>query len=151
MSTQPAGSCSTRMIRRGFSHAPTSRSFLPDSTGKKLDRSLMSSLSKEWFGTAGTGCFTTAERTSTWGSQQHPCTECSAFTRRVPLHSQSAAAPAIECAHFRIVSASGGVLGWIPICFCSLMMGLQFLVVLFVYPETKGVSLEEMQQRLGIA
>jgi len=24
-------------------------------------------------------------------------------------------------------------------------------VVLFVYPETKGVSLEEMQKRLGIA
>jgi hypothetical protein len=31
------------------------------------------------------------------------------------------------------------------------MMGLQFLVVLFFYPETKGVSLEEMQRKLGIA
>jgi hypothetical protein len=31
------------------------------------------------------------------------------------------------------------------------MMVLQFFVVLFVYPETKGVSLEEMQKRLGIA
>ena len=30
-------------------------------------------------------------------------------------------------------------------------MAFQFLVVLFVYPETKGVSLEEMQKRLGIA
>jgi len=31
------------------------------------------------------------------------------------------------------------------------MMALQFLVVLFVYPETKGVSLEAMQRKLGIA
>jgi len=28
---------------------------------------------------------------------------------------------------------------------------LQFLVVLFVYPETKGLSLEELQKKLGIA
>jgi translation elongation factor EF-1beta len=28
---------------------------------------------------------------------------------------------------------------------------VQFLVVLTVYPETKGVSLEEMQKKLGIA
>ena len=27
---------------------------------------------------------------------------------------------------------------------------VQFLVVLFVYPETKGVSLEQMQHQLGI-
>jgi hypothetical protein len=31
------------------------------------------------------------------------------------------------------------------------MMVLQFFVVLFVYPETKGISLEEMQKKLGIA
>jgi len=30
-------------------------------------------------------------------------------------------------------------------------MGRQFFVVLFVYPETKGVSLEHMQKKLGIA
>jgi SP family arabinose:H+ symporter-like MFS transporter len=30
-------------------------------------------------------------------------------------------------------------------------MGLQFFVVLVVYPETKGVSLEQMQKKLGIA
>ena len=29
--------------------------------------------------------------------------------------------------------------------------GLQFFVVLFVFPETKGVSLEQMQKKLGIA
>jgi hypothetical protein len=31
------------------------------------------------------------------------------------------------------------------------MMVLQFFVVLLVYPETKGVSLEEMQKKMGIA
>jgi len=30
------------------------------------------------------------------------------------------------------------------------MMVLQFFVVLFFYPETKGVTLEQMQHRLGI-
>jgi SP family arabinose:H+ symporter-like MFS transporter len=30
------------------------------------------------------------------------------------------------------------------------MMVLQFFVVLFVYPETKGVSLEEMEKRIAI-
>jgi hypothetical protein len=28
---------------------------------------------------------------------------------------------------------------------------LQFFVVLFTYPETKGVTLEQMQKQLGIA
>jgi hypothetical protein len=31
------------------------------------------------------------------------------------------------------------------------MMVLQFFVVLFIYPETKGISLEMMQKKLGIA
>jgi SP family arabinose:H+ symporter-like MFS transporter len=31
------------------------------------------------------------------------------------------------------------------------MMVLQFIVVLLVYPETKGLSLEELQRKLGIA
>jgi hypothetical protein len=35
--------------------------------------------------------------------------------------------------------------------FFALMMVLQFFVVLFVYPETKGLSLEEMQKKLGIS
>jgi MFS transporter, SP family, arabinose:H+ symporter len=30
-------------------------------------------------------------------------------------------------------------------------MLVQFFVVLWVYPETKGVSLEELQKKLGIA
>jgi len=32
----------------------------------------------------------------------------------------------------------------------SAMMALQFFVVLFVFPETKGLSLEQMQKKLGI-
>jgi SP family arabinose:H+ symporter-like MFS transporter len=36
----------------------------------------------------------------------------------------------------------------IPFMFFSAMMVVQFLVVLFVYPETKGVTLEEMQKKL---
>jgi len=41
--------------------------------------------------------------------------------------------------------------GGYPFVFFSAMMVVQFFVVLFVYPETKGVSLEEMQRKLGIA
>jgi sugar porter (SP) family MFS transporter len=40
--------------------------------------------------------------------------------------------------------------GAYPFMFFSLMMVLQFFVVLFLYPETKRVTLEQMQQRLGI-
>ncbi len=38
----------------------------------------------------------------------------------------------------------------IPFVFFGFMMVVQFFVVLFFYPETKGYSLEEMQHRLGI-
>ena len=41
--------------------------------------------------------------------------------------------------------------GGYPFVFFSIMMVVQFFVVLLVYPETKGVSLEEMQRKLGIA
>jgi len=46
-----------------------------------------------------------------------------------------------------LASSSGGY----PFVFFAAMMVLQFFVVLFVYPETKGVSLEKMQRKLGIA
>jgi SP family arabinose:H+ symporter-like MFS transporter len=39
----------------------------------------------------------------------------------------------------------------IPFMFFSVMMVLQFFVVLFIYPETKGVTLEEMQKRLKVS
>jgi len=47
----------------------------------------------------------------------------------------------------RMASSSGAY----PFVFFSLMMVVQFFVVLFVYPETKGVSLEEMQKRMAIS
>jgi sugar porter (SP) family MFS transporter len=39
----------------------------------------------------------------------------------------------------------------IPFVFFAVMMVLQFFVVLLIYPETKGVSLEEMQKKLTAA
>ena len=48
---------------------------------------------------------------------------------------------------FPLLAASSG--GY-PFVFFSAMMVLQFFVVLFMYPETKGVTLEEMQKKLGI-
>jgi sugar porter (SP) family MFS transporter len=39
----------------------------------------------------------------------------------------------------------------LPFVFFAGMMALQFFVVFFGYPETKGVTLEEMQKKLGIA
>jgi len=35
-----------------------------------------------------------------------------------------------------------------PFVFFSIMTLVQFFVVLFVYPETKGATLEELQRRL---
>jgi sugar porter (SP) family MFS transporter len=46
-----------------------------------------------------------------------------------------------------MAASSGGA----PFVFFSLIMVLQFLVVLLLYPETKGVSLEAMQRKLGIS
>jgi sugar porter (SP) family MFS transporter len=37
-----------------------------------------------------------------------------------------------------------------PFAFFSAMMVVQFFVVLFTYPETKGITLEDMQKKLGI-
>jgi MFS transporter, SP family, arabinose:H+ symporter len=49
---------------------------------------------------------------------------------------------------FPLMASSSGAY---PFVFFSAMMVLQFFVVLFVYPETKGVTLEQMQKKLGIA
>ncbi|MCU1298821.1 MAG: Sugar transporter [Acidobacteriaceae bacterium] len=46
---------------------------------------------------------------------------------------------------FPLMAASSGAY---PFVFFSIMMVGQFFVVLFVYPETKGYSLEEMQKRI---
>jgi sugar porter (SP) family MFS transporter len=40
--------------------------------------------------------------------------------------------------------------GGIPFAFFAAMMVLQFFVVLFIYPETKGISLEQLQRKLGL-
>ena len=48
---------------------------------------------------------------------------------------------------FPLMAAASGAY---PFVFFSLMMVLQFFVVLFFYPETKGLSLEEMQKKLGL-
>jgi len=49
---------------------------------------------------------------------------------------------------FPLMAASSG--GY-PFAFFSAMMVVQFFVVLAFYPETKGISLEEMQKKLKIA
>ena len=49
---------------------------------------------------------------------------------------------------FPLVAARSG--GY-PFVFFAAMMLVQFVVVFFFYPETKGVSLEQMQRKLGIA
>ena len=41
--------------------------------------------------------------------------------------------------------------GGFAFLFFAAMTVLQFFVVLFFYPETKGVSLEEMQRKMGIS
>jgi MFS transporter, SP family, arabinose:H+ symporter len=46
----------------------------------------------------------------------------------------------------RIAHTSGAY----PFAFFAAMMMLQFIVVAAIYPETKAVSLEEMQRKLGI-
>src|SRR3954471_12985267 len=45
-----------------------------------------------------------------------------------------------------LAKQSGGA----PFAFFAAMMVLQFFVVLFFYPETKGITLEQLQHKLGI-
>ncbi len=47
---------------------------------------------------------------------------------------------------FPLMAASSGAY---PFVFFAVMMVVQFFVVLFVYPETKGLSLEEMQKKMA--
>jgi len=49
---------------------------------------------------------------------------------------------------FPLMAARSGAY---PFVFFSVMMVVQFFVVLFVYPETKGLTLEEMQRKMAIA
>jgi MFS transporter, SP family, arabinose:H+ symporter len=54
---------------------------------------------------------------------------------------------AIISALFPVMAKESGAY---PFLFFAAMMVLQFFVVLFFYPETKGLTLEAMQHRLGI-
>ena len=47
---------------------------------------------------------------------------------------------------FPLMAASSGA---IPFVFFAFMMVVQFFVVLWLYPETKGITLEAMQKQLG--
>jgi hypothetical protein len=38
----------------------------------------------------------------------------------------------------------------VPFGFFSVMMALQFVVVFLFFPETRGITLEDMQKKLGI-
>ncbi len=49
---------------------------------------------------------------------------------------------------FPLVAAASAIA---PFVFFAVMMAVQFFVVLFWYPETKGVTLEQMQKKMGIA
>jgi len=49
---------------------------------------------------------------------------------------------------FPTVAAASGAL---PFAFFAAMMAVQLAVVLLLFPETKGVSLEQMQKQMGIA
>ena len=48
---------------------------------------------------------------------------------------------------FPLMAASSGAY---PFIFFAVMTAVQFFVVLLVFPETKGISLEAMQKKLGI-
>ncbi|MGC9971120.1 MAG: sugar porter family MFS transporter [Bryobacteraceae bacterium] len=76
------------------------------------------------------------------------------FPNRVRAQGQSlgsfthwAMAALISWAFPMLAASSGGA----PFVFFSLMMALQFFVVLFVFPETKGITLEQMQKKMGIS
>ncbi|MGC2638343.1 MAG: sugar porter family MFS transporter [Acidobacteriaceae bacterium] len=38
----------------------------------------------------------------------------------------------------------------VPFAFFAVMMAIQFFVVMFTFPETKGITLEEMEKKLGV-
>jgi len=52
---------------------------------------------------------------------------------------------ALISAVFPVMAARSGSL---PFVFFAAMMVVQFFVVLMLYPETKGISLEEMEHRI---
>ena len=50
---------------------------------------------------------------------------------------------------FPLLTATSGA--GMPFAFFAIMMAVQFFVVWFIFPETKRLTLEEMQKKLGIS
>ncbi len=76
------------------------------------------------------------------------------FPNRVRAKGQSLGSWSHWMMNAAISFAFPAVAAWsksIPFMFFAAMMVLQFFVVLFIYPETKGVTLEEMQKKLHVA
>ena len=76
------------------------------------------------------------------------------FPNRVRAKGQSLG----SSSHWIMNAAISGIFPWMaarsggaPFLFFAAMMVAQFFVVLLIYPETKGISLEQMQKNLGIA
>jgi MFS transporter, SP family, arabinose:H+ symporter len=75
------------------------------------------------------------------------------FPNRVRARGQSLGSLSHWLMNAAISFAFPALAAWsksIPFMFFSAMMVLQFFVVLFVYPETSGVTLEEMQKKLHV-
>jgi len=75
------------------------------------------------------------------------------FPNRVRSKGQSIGTSAhwISCALIvRYFPAVASHYGGLPFAFFAAMMVVQFFLVLFVFPETKGVSLEQIQKKLRI-
>jgi MFS transporter, SP family, arabinose:H+ symporter len=76
------------------------------------------------------------------------------FPNRVRARGQSLG----SFTHWLMNAAISGTFPWVaahsgatPFAFFATMMVVQFFVVLFWFPETKGVTLEQMQKKMGIA
>ena len=54
-----------------------------------------------------------------------------------------------ERAHLRCLPLDRQKVRRCPVVFFAAIMVLQFPVVLLIYPETKGVTLEQLQAQLG--
>lgn len=75
------------------------------------------------------------------------------FPTRVRSKGQSIGASSNWISNALIAAVFPAVAAWsiaVPFVFFSAMMVLQFFIVLFFFPETKGATLEQIQTRLGL-
>lgn len=100
-----------------------------------------------WFLMAYIACFAASQGAVTWVYIGE------IFPTRVRAKGQSLGSSshwimnAAISAIFPIMAKNSGAY---PFIFFAAAMALQFFIVLFIYPETKNISLEELQQRLKI-